>query len=490
MTIAHTALGDLRGVVENGVVTFRAVPYAAPPVGERRFAPPAPHPRWSGLRDATQHGPIAPQLPSRLGAAMGNYTRPQSEDCLTLTIATPAADGCARPVLVWLHGGAWITGAGSLDWYDGATLAREGDLVFVGVNHRLGALGFLHHPAIAPANLGTLDQVAALDWVCEHIAAFGGDPSRITIMGQSAGGTAIGRLLLDPSTRTLFQRAIIQSGSFGRPGVTMADGARRAETFMRLLDIDPDAADAAARMRALPPARILEAQVAFARSLARFGAVAWLFVPLLPEPMTQPALLDAIAEGAANKDIIIGATREEVHAFFAIDPALENPDPARVAERFSDIAGDAGMIDHYRARRPGGSAKDLLADLVTDDMFLRPSFQLADAMAQRGVRVFGYRFDWAPPGSRFKACHCIDLPFAFGTLGAWPGADMLAGGDTAQMRALSGLVRRAWINLVRDGDPAQENLPWPRYDAGRRLAMMFDDVCGPGADPAGLGWWP
>jgi para-nitrobenzyl esterase len=488
MTIAHTALGDLRGSAENGVVNFRAVPYAAPPVGERRFAPPAPHPRWNGLRDATQHGPIAPQLPSRLGAAMGNYTRPQSEDCLTLTIATPAPDARARPVLVWLHGGAWITGAGSLDWYDGATLAREGDLVFVGVNHRLGALGFLHHPAIAPANLGQLDQIAALNWVHEHIAAFGGDASRVTVMGQSAGGTAIGRLLLDPATRGLFRRGIIQSGSFGRPGITMADGVRRAETFMRLLDIDPDAADAVARMRALPPARILEAQVAFGRTLARFGAIASLFAPLLPEPMPQPALLDAIAAGAADKDIIVGATREEVHAFFAIDPALENPDPARVAERFAQVAGAANAIERYRARRPGGSAMDLLADLVSDDVFLWPSFRLADAMAQHGARVFGYRFDWSPPNSRFNACHCIDLPFAFGTLGAWPDAAMLAGGNAAQMQALSALVRRAWISFTCDGDPASPNLPWPRYDADRRAALLFDAVCDLTADPAGLGW--
>ena len=187
--VAQTALGNLRGVFTDGVAAFRGVPYAAPPIGELRFAPAAPVRAWTGLRDATRHGPIAPQLPSRLSVAMGNFSRPHDEDCLTLTICTPAPDGKARPVLVWLHGGAWISGAGSLDWYDGARLAREGDLVFVGVNYRLGALGWLHRPGIVDAEAGTSDMIAALAWVRDHIAGFGGDPASVTVMGQSAGAT-------------------------------------------------------------------------------------------------------------------------------------------------------------------------------------------------------------------------------------------------------------------------------------------------------------
>src|ERR1700733_14636347 len=162
--IAATSLGSLRGAWHDGIAAFRGVPYAVPPIGDRRFATAAPAEPWSGLRDATGHGPIAPQLPSRLRVAMGDYVRPQDEDCLTLTICTPAADARTRPVLVWLHGGAWISGAGSRDWYDGTNLARDGDIVFVGVNYRLGALGWLHRTGLVEAEAGMSDIVAALTW--------------------------------------------------------------------------------------------------------------------------------------------------------------------------------------------------------------------------------------------------------------------------------------------------------------------------------------
>jgi len=170
MTIAHTLQGDLQGFAANGVLNFRNIPYAAPPAGKLRFAPPQP--------------------PSRLRAAMGDFDRPHSEDCLTLTIATPSTSG-ARPVIVWRHGGAYFTGAGSLDWYDGAHLARDGDVVFVAANYRLGALGFLHLPGVADGNMALLDMIAALRWAWANIAAFGGDPARVTLMGQSAGARGL-----------------------------------------------------------------------------------------------------------------------------------------------------------------------------------------------------------------------------------------------------------------------------------------------------------
>ena len=214
--IADTSLGPLRGIWGDGAAVFRNVPYAAAPIGDRRLAPPEPPARWVEMRDASQHGPIAPQAPSRLRVAMGDFDRLQDEDCLSLTIYTPAPDGKSRPVLVWLHGGAWISGAGSLDWCDGTQLAREGDIVFVGVNYRLGALGWLHRPGIIDAEAGTLDMIAALSWVREHIAAFGGDPGCITVMGQSAGATSIARLAMLPEARGLFHRVIMQIGGYGR----------------------------------------------------------------------------------------------------------------------------------------------------------------------------------------------------------------------------------------------------------------------------------
>ena len=189
MSTVHTALGDLTGVPS--VTVFRGVPYAT----ASRFAPPKPIDCWSDTLDATRHGPIAPQPTSRLRAVMGEFSRTQDEDCLTLTIATPGADDAKRAVMVFLHGGAYLSGAGSLDWYDGSVLAGEGDIVVVGVNYRLGALGFLHLPGVAEGNMGLLDMVAALRWVRDNIADFGGDPARVTLVGQSAGAHAIMCLL-------------------------------------------------------------------------------------------------------------------------------------------------------------------------------------------------------------------------------------------------------------------------------------------------------
>jgi para-nitrobenzyl esterase len=466
--IARTALGDLRGASRDGVATFRGVPFAEPPVGELRFAPAEPVRAWTGLRDATEHGRIAPQLPSRLRVAMGDYQRPRSEDCLTLTIATPAPDTRRRPVLVWLHGGAWVTGAGSLDWYDGTILAREGVIVFVGVNYRLGALGWLHRPGIADGDAGLTDMIAALTWVHSHIAAFGGDPDRVTVMGQSAGATSIGRMLMLPEARTLFHRAIMQSGGFGRGAYTSAMAAERAGQFLRLLDIDPGAGDAAAQLRSVKVPRLLEAQIELAKRNARFAYPGTMFMPVFPQAMTLDEMLDAIADGVVGKPLLIGATADEVHAFFAADPAMQDPPHDAVVKRF----GNEARLAHYRARRPGGSAMDLLSDLATDETFLRPAMRLAEIVAQRGGAAYAYVFDWSAPGSRFHSCHCIDLPFVFGTFDAWADAPMLAGGNPAQMTELSAAMRAAWIGFVHGGEP------WPRHDVQGRRVMRFGQRVG------------
>jgi para-nitrobenzyl esterase len=482
--VAHTSLGDLRGVYTDGIAAFRGVPFAAPPLGELRFAPAAPIGAWNGQRDATRHGPIAPQLPSRLGVAMGNFSRPHNEDCLTLTICTPAPDGKPRPVLVWLHGGAWISGAGSLDWYDGSRLAREGDIVFVGVNYRLGALGWLHRPGIVDVEAGTSDTIAALGWVRDHIAGFGGDPNCVTIMGQSAGATSIGRLLMLPAARSLFRRVIMQSGGFGRGAYTSAVASERADQLLHLLDIDPQASNALTRLRSFDVQHLLVAQGELARANARFAQTMPMFMPVLPSAMTQAEMLGATADGADGKDVLIGATADEVHAFYAADPGMANPPADALVARF----GGEAALARYRARRPGASVMDLLADLGTDETFLLPAMRLAAAVASRDGNAHAYLFDWAPHDSHFKSCHCIDLPFVFGNFEAWRDAAMLAGGDGAQMADLSAAMRRAWIAFVRSGDPAHEALPaWPRHDADRRLTMRFGARIGVVGDPACIG---
>ncbi len=439
--IAATALGALRGSREGGAILFRGVTYAT----AGRFAAPAPPAPWTtapdaGPRDATRDGSIAPQLPSRLAAAMGGFERPQGEDCLSLTIATPGVRG-ARPVLVFLHGGAFISGAGSLAWYDGGRLAAEGDLVVVGVNYRLGALGFLH------GDLALDDQAAALRFVARHIGAFGGDPARITLAGQSAGATSIAHLLARADVRPLIRRAILMSGAFGRGHRDPAARAAIARHFGELLDDDPTTA---------PLPAILAAQGRLARELARFGQT---MPPFWPDPPSRgdtaggdsagDDFLATVGEAARGMDVMIGTTREEVHAFYAADPAMTDP-PADAAEDLAARLG--GSLAAARAARPDGSMLDWLADLGTEALFAGPGRALAARMGASGARVFPYRFD-AAPTPRWRACHCIDLPFAFGNYAAWREAPMLGGMGEAAFERISAPLRRAITGFTRDGDP-------------------------------------
>ncbi len=248
--VVTTASGDIHGVHEDGVRVFRGVPYAAPPVGTLRFMPPQPAPRWRGVRNAVADGPIAPQGRSRLAHVMGDFERPQSEDCLTLTIWTPdtVAESDRCPVLVWVHGGAFSSGAGSLPWYSGERFAANG-VVTVSINYRLGALGFLCLPGVSDGNLGFLDQAAALLWVRENIRAFGGDPNNVTVVGQAAGAISIAAHMTTPSTSALFRRAILQSAPIGRRSRTLEDAHRVGKRFLDVLGLKAGEAD---RLKTLP----------------------------------------------------------------------------------------------------------------------------------------------------------------------------------------------------------------------------------------------
>jgi para-nitrobenzyl esterase len=482
--IAKTALGELRGVFRDGIAAFHGAPYAAPPVGDLRFAPARPVSPWSGQRDATQHGPIAPQLPGRLAAVAGaRAPRPQGEDCLTLTICTPAPDAQARPVLVWMHGGAWMIGSGSSPQSDGARLAREGDLVFVGVNYRLGALGWMYRPGIVDAELATSDMMAALNWVHDHISAFGGDPSRVTLMGQSAGAMSVARLLMLAETRGLFHRVILQSAGLGRGYLTPDRAASISDQFLNVMEIDPASPDALAKLRGADVSRLLQAQGAVTQAHVRFGETAPAFMGVLPTALTQPELITAVAEGIRRGgcDILIGTVADEVHAHFGAHPMMQDAS----ADEVTAAAGGDDVLAQYRARRPGATPVQLLADLATEQIYLTPRKQLTDAVAAQGSAVYTYLFDWAPPSSRFGSCHNIELAFVFGTLEAWDGSPMLAGGDPAQMDGLSAAMRGAWIAFVHHGSPDHRQLPpWPSYDVTKRPTMRFGARIGVAYDPS------
>ncbi len=485
--IAQLRSGMLQGQRGEGVVAFRNVPYAAPAI---RFAPPAPPVPWAGVRDATAHGPICPQPPSRLRGAMGEFTRPQDEDCLTLTITAPDNASTGLPVVVFLHGGAYLSGAGSLDWYDGAALARDG-VVVVGVNYRLGPFGFLHHPALGtPANQGLADMVAALRWIADTIGIFGGDPAQVTLMGQSAGAHAIQCLLTMPEAAGLFARAVLLSPPTSLAPLSAATAHDRAERLAALVGIEPGVPGWADRLRAVPAHDLAVAQLTLARSVAVFGDVAPAFLPVIDALATPAAFMTAAVAGAVTRHVpvVAGTTREEMLAFFAPDPALAAIDLDTARTRVDAIAGHPDALAPFEARRPGATGLDLLADFVTDRRFQRPTLAFASALADAGGQAWVYQFDWAPPGSPFRACHCIDLPFVFGSLDAWPDAPMLAGHVPAEAAGLSTRIRAALAAFARTGDPAVPDLPWPPYRTDTRQTMVFDTLTGTMGDPAGIAW--
>lgn len=481
--VAETAKGRLAGALSGNVAVFRGVPYAAPPVGALRWAPPAPHRGWAGTRDATKDGPVPPQLPSRLERVMGrvDFASGQGEDCLTLTISAPwPAGGAKRPVMVFFHGGAWMSGAGSLSLYGGAELARFGDVVAVGVNHRLGVLGYLYLPELtgagSGANFGLLDHVAALEWVRENIAGFGGDPANVTIFGQSAGGGSIAALMEMPNAVPLFRRAILQSAAI-MPYQAPAAAARVTGAVLKALGLDR-----AAALRDVPVAKLLDAQRAAITALAKPSDPTPLYRMVRDEKVLTSDPPAGVAAGSAKGiDLMIGTTRDEVHAFFIGNDAVASIDRAGMANALRAAAGaraDA-VVEAYAKRLPGAAAPALFAALQTDAMFRLPSLRFADAQATH-ARAWVYRFDWRPASEApYGAAHCIELPFVFGNFADWDGAPvppaMLQGGDRAAMTRLSRRMMGAWAAFARTGDPNHAGLPkWEPWTRAERRSLIFD----------------
>ncbi|MVA99007.1 carboxylesterase family protein [Nitratireductor sp. CAU 1489] len=475
-----TSLGRIAGLRRDGVCRFRGVPFAEAPVGALRFCPPRRKTPWTGTLEAFEPGVIAPQLASRLLAVMGDFTRRQSEDCLRLDIVTPGVDDARRPVVVWLHGGGFSSGAGGLDWYDGGLLAGEGDVVVVGVNYRLGALGYLVAPGISDGNLGLLDQALALRVVRDIVAGFGGDPDNITLMGQSAGGNSIAALFAGGHPMKGVRRAIMQSAALGmRPQDSVRARALGAD-FVSELGGDPDKPDETrVKLAELPVSAILGAQAAVARRHARFGDTA----PPFQLVQASAGLSDTIAfdhaaaDAMTGIDVLIGVTADEADAFFALDPRAGELDASAVAELVGELYGPRGVgaLD-LMARRNGDIAPGaLLSAVVTQDVFVEPAIAFACRRAADGGKAYVYEFGWHPAGSPLGACHCLELPFVFGPAQAWGDAPMLAGADPVEIAELSATMRAAWLNFVRTGDPAAAKLPtWPIFTAGRKNAMRLD----------------
>jgi para-nitrobenzyl esterase len=464
--VAGTESGAVRGVSENGVTAFRAIPYAAPLRGPLRFQAPAPAPGWDGVRDARSFGASVPQLEHPQAPRAG-----ADPECLTVNVWTPQTGGSELPVMVWLHGGGFLGGSATSPDFDGTTLAREG-VVLVTVNYRVGYEGF-GWVADAPCNRGVLDQIAALRWVRDNIAAFGGDPDNVTVFGQSAGASSIAALIAGGSADGLFHRAIAQS-----PGNVFVprDEARAVSAMITdELGVRPTAE----ALAAVPPEAI--------------HAVQWNPVAVMsadPSAWTHPhspyalvldgELLDERPWVAMRRtgigrsiDLICGSTTDEARIFTAgRDPA--EADPVRDAH---SVGLDAAAVQDYRRARPGITDADLSTSMASDAMFRMPARWCARAHAGAGGRTYLYQFAWA--GDRaLGACHGLDVPFSFGVPDGPLGRELFGPAVPDEFETLSAAMRGAWVSFAATGDPG-----WPRYQPDDWLTLAWEIPPTVHADP-------
>jgi para-nitrobenzyl esterase len=467
------------------LAAFLGVPYAAPPVGPRRFLPALPPAGWTGVRPATAYAPSSVQPPPDPASAVPGDPMEQSEDCLYLNVWTPGTDESKRPVMVWIHGGGYVGGSPSSALYSGQSLSREG-VVVVTVGYRLGVLGWLGHPALAAgdgelcSNWGLSDQLAALSWIRRNAAAFGGDPENVTVFGESAGAISIAALLAGDRPRESFDRAIMQSGA--PMALSLEAASRVAEELAAVLGLTRLERRL---LENVPTSEILRAQSAIRQRLS--GDVL-AFQPVVDGLLLPGEPAGRIASGsAAGVDLLIGTNRDEWRFWLLTDPALRALDWAGAISKvegsirragLGERLGAAELVESYKnwrlERGEPAEPADVYCAIASDWTFRLPSMRLAEAQAESGGRVSAYLFDWESPllEGRVGACHAIELPFVFGTLDH-PFITLFSGGGELADR-LSGAMRSAWASFATSGDASSELVgPWPAYGRRDRLTKRL-----------------
>lgn len=490
----ETAYGTIAGRIENGIARFLGIPYAAAPVGPHRFAAPVPPAAWDGVREAFEFGPTPPKptVDGQLGVLMPDPSVP-GDDWLNLNVWTPeAAVGVGLPVMVWIHGGAFTTGSSAVTAYDGATFARDG-VVCVTLNYRLGVDGFGYIPdAPLPANRGLHDQIAALEWVRDNIAAFGGNPDDVTVFGESAGAmSALTLLSLDTG---LFHKAIAQSGT-AHITQTTGDAALVLEAIAAKAGVAPTAQ----ALAALPIVELIAAQKAVGAAVTttadpvKYGATTiascgMSLMPVIDGDLITRRPIDAIAAGAGSGvPLLAGTNTEEFRLFIVPTPMVYWPLPGQFKDRVEAYGAPADFYDQYKANSttayPRDAPSGAAAAVLTDRMFRIPTYRIAEARAASGAETYVYEFGWrsqVQPNSvqvRLGACHALELPFVWDTLGV-PDTVPMTGPRPPQ--DLATVMHAAWVAFARSGRPG-----WSAYDTGTRPVMTFrkdngeDDVIVP-----------
>jgi para-nitrobenzyl esterase len=490
--VVTVAQGRLRGVWRGDHWSFSGIPYGRAPIGALRWRPPLEAEGWSEVRDASTFGPIAPQsaaVPGVTSPADPSSSEPHSEDCLSLNVWTPeiasapeAPAGPGRPVMVFIHGGGFTSGSGSVFLYRGGQLVRNGDAVVVTINYRLGALGFLGHRDLADpdgllGNWGLQDQLAALRWVQDNIAVFGGDRGNVTIFGESAGGFSVATLLGLPAAKGLFRRAIVQSGGIHVHSVEEA--ARRGDRLAALLGVPSCTREA---LQPVPAVELVAATEEMGKRSPDPGMIPLPFLPVVDGVLLPDHPLAAVAHGAAaGIDLLVGTNRDELTLFGLGNPALMALDADGVTRWVDNAVPDMSAVEVVEAYRSARASRGesvephaLWVAIGTDVVFRWPSLQLAAAHGAHGAPAYVYLFDWESPafGGILGSCHALELPFVFGAVGL-PAVQVFSGEGPA-VDTLSAQMQGAWLSFAATGDPSHEGIgSWRPWEPDHRATMIF-----------------
>lgn len=478
--VAPTFYGTVEGYKDGEVCVFKGVPYAVPPVDNRRWEHPEPPAPWEGVRKAESWACRSLQSPNTFDQLIGGAapTDGESEDCLYVNVWTPEIDDKHRPVMVWIHGGIFVMGAGSQEGYDGKNLAQEGDVVVVTLNYRLGALGFLRLNELtegeipSTGNEGLLDQIEALAWVRDNIAGFGGDPDNVTIFGESAGAMSIGALLSMPSAKGLFHKAILQSGA-AHLGISKEGSVQVARDFVDQLSVPID------KIRTCSADQIIKAQEVLREKGP--GNPPAPFRPVLDGELLPDVPVFEIRKGSAKGiPLLVGTTLDEMQLFLMAVASLNDMTKEKLQENVTNWAGDKAeeLISTYRSflesRNKNASPKEIYIAIMTDRTFRAPAIALLEAQKPFEDRVYNYLFELESPLAEgaMGSCHLMEIGFVFGTWDKAP--DFYGKGEKLQQLASRTIA--LWASFARTGVPSADGIgEIPAYDTDKRQTLVLNE---------------